>query len=59
MQVHHKEVETAKLFFIWQGIKIKMTDLIDTGDILISVKDELVSKQSQFMTSQLLMLKIR
>ena len=34
-----------------------MTDLIDIGDILINVKDEVVSKPIQFISSQLLMLK--
>ena len=55
MQVHHKEVENAKRGS-YVGIKIKITDLIDIGDILISVKDEFVSKPVQFITSQLLML---
>ena len=56
MQVHHKEVETAKRGS-YVGIKIKLTDLIDIGDILIDVKDEFVSKPVQFISSQFLMLK--
>ena len=55
LQVHHKEVDRAKRGS-YVGIKIKITDLIDIGDILIDVKDEFVSKPAQFITSQLLML---
>ena len=55
LQVHHKEVDMAKRGS-YVGIKIKITDLIDIGDILIDVKDEFVSKPAQFITSQLLIL---